>query len=54
LTQRLVSALTRDELRNSFSFRPHFTMGELPSLSQQRRAFLDRLTALKEEIRAIS
>ena len=41
-----------DELRNYF--RPHSTMGEPTSLSEQRRAFLDRLTALKEGIRAIS
>ena len=41
-----------DELRNSL--RPRSTMEEPASLSEQRRAFLDRLTALKEEMRAIS
>lgn len=41
-----------DELRNYL--RPHSTMGEPTSLSEQRRVFLDRLTTLKEGIRAIS
>jgi transposase-like protein len=41
-----------DELRNYL--RPRSTMGELASLSEQRRAFLDRLTALKEGMRAMS
>jgi putative transposase len=43
-----------DELRNYFSFRSHSTMGEPASRSEQRRAFLHRLTALKEAIQAIS
>jgi hypothetical protein len=34
-----------DELRNYL--RPRSTMGKLSSRSEQRRAFLDRLTALK-------
>ena len=41
-----------DELRNYL--RPLSTMGEPVSLSEQRRAFLDRLTALKDVMRAIS
>jgi len=40
-----------DELRNYL--RPRAT-GEAASPSEQRRAFLDRLTALKEMLRAIS
>jgi transposase-like protein len=41
-----------DELRNYL--RPRSIMREPVSLSEQRRAFLDRLTALKEMMRAIS
>ena len=41
-----------DELRNYL--RPRSTMGEAASLSEQRRAFLDRIAALKEAIQAIS
>lgn len=41
-----------DELRNYL--RPCSTLGKSPSLSEQRRAFLDRFTALKEVIQAIS
>jgi putative transposase len=41
-----------DELRNYF--RLHSTLGEAASLSEQRRAFLDRLTALKEAMQAAS
>jgi putative transposase len=41
-----------DELWNYL--RPRSTIGEPSSRSEQRQAFLDRLTALKEVIRAIS
>jgi transposase-like protein len=41
-----------DELRNYL--RPRSTMGEPITLSEQRRAFLDRLAALKERIQAVS
>ena len=41
-----------DELRNYL--RPRSAMGETASLSEQRRAFLDRLAALKASIKAIS
>lgn len=41
-----------DELRNYL--RPHSIMGEPATLSGQRRAFLDRLIALKEAMRVIS
>ena len=41
-----------DELRNYL--RPRFTLGKSATLSEQRRAFLDRLKALKEAIRAAS
>jgi transposase-like protein len=41
-----------DELRNYLH--PRSTMGKRASLSEQRQAFLHRLVALKEEIRAIS
>jgi putative transposase len=40
-----------DELRNYL--RPRSTMGEPSSRSEQRRAFLDRLTALKASIQAV-
>jgi hypothetical protein len=39
-----------DELRNYL--RPCSTMGELSSRSEQRRAFLDRLTVLRASIQA--
>src|ERR1700730_1709078 len=41
-----------DELRNYL--RPRFTLGKPATLSERRRAFLDRLTALKEAIQAAS
>jgi len=41
-----------DELRNYFRLRR--TMGELISLPEQRRAFLQRLAALKALIQAAS
>jgi hypothetical protein len=41
-----------DELRNYLH--PRSPLGEPTSRSALRRAFLDRLTALKEEMRAIS
>ncbi|WP_374226843.1 DDE-type integrase/transposase/recombinase [Ktedonobacter sp. SOSP1-85] len=41
-----------DELRNYL--RPHSIMGEPATLSEQRRAFLDRLIALKGAMRVIS
>lgn len=41
-----------DELRNSLRFRP--TLEEPATLSEQRRTFLDRLTALKEALQAAS
>jgi transposase-like protein len=41
-----------DELRNYL--RPRSTMGESVSLSERRRAFLDRLAALKKAIQVVS
>ena len=41
-----------DELRNSL--RSRSTLGKPASLSEQRGAFLDRITALKEAVQAIS
>jgi transposase-like protein len=41
-----------DELRNYLH--PRLTLGKPATLSERRRAFLDRLAALKEEIQAIS
>jgi len=52
LKQQHVSVVMRDELRNYPC--PRRTMGEPISLSEQRRAFLQRLVALKALIQAAS
>jgi putative transposase len=41
-----------DELRNYF--RPHYTMGETPSLPEQRRLFCEKLAALQLWMRMAS
>jgi hypothetical protein len=51
-SQRYVSVVTRDELRNYL--RPRRTMGEGVSLLEQRQTFLQRFAVLQAWIQAAS